>query len=89
MITFEMYDNLMAARPYKFGPEDVGYIKSEDENKCEGCVHFYTRATDGYNVCELIRIVVDDDNEKPIEADYRCDFFTETGSKFPYLDGDI
>lgn len=86
MISFELYDRLLQDRPFKFAAEDVNYTDSTDEYHCKGCVHFYTRKIDGWSVCEILRDVQSDDDEKPIDPEWRCDFWTSNGTAFPYLD---
>ena len=87
-ISFDLYDRLIADRPFKFAPDDVGYVKAEGDYRCQGCVHFYTREVDDWHTCEILRDVKTDDDEHSIQPDWRCDFWTD-GEKYPYLDGDV
>jgi hypothetical protein len=76
-------DSIMADRPFKLRPEQVGYrdAPSGSAMRCAACLHLYVRAIDGHRVCELIR---DDEIDlEGIRPDYRCDWFTVDGDVYP------
>lgn len=79
-----LYDRLLENRPFKFSAEEVNYRDAEGEERCENCVHFYTRKVDGFNVCEIFRD--DETDEKGIDTVYACDFHTADGKTFPLLE---
>ena len=87
-ITFETYDRLMDARPFKLNAEEANYRDGEPKAKelCSNCFHLYTRNVDGYRVCAIVRDVKSDDEETPIKPSYTCDFFTTDAETFPFLE---
>ena len=84
-VSLSLYRRLMDNRPLKFNEDEVNFRKSDGDERCEGCVHYFTRGVDGYSVCEIYR---SDTEERSIPPDYVCDFHTTDGEKFPLLDGD-
>lgn len=84
------YLRVIDNRQFKLAPEEVNYRKTEDEKEsCAKCLHFFTRKIDGWAVCEILRDEKEtkgEPDEKPIDPEYVCDFFTKDGTKFPLLD---
>jgi hypothetical protein len=83
MATLSDYKAIIEDRPKKLDASDVDYREGEGDEICGHCIHFYRRVVDEYGVCELMR----PDGEKSVERDYTCDFFSETGEKFPLYPG--
>jgi hypothetical protein len=82
-VTKEMYDRLIENRPFKFAPEEVGYQKADDGNRCDTCIHFFLRKTDGFAVCEIMR---DPDGDESVIPNYRCMFQSSDGEEYPYIE---
>jgi hypothetical protein len=82
------YDRIIADRPVKFTPEQVGYQAAQqgDGARCVGCWHFYRRATDAHAVCEIMRS--EEIDEKGVNPMWQCRFFTFDGDHFPLLEED-
>lgn len=84
-VTKSLYDRMIADRPLKFNAEEVAYRDSVEEEKeayCHSCIHFFTRKVDGHNTCEIFR----PDEDKSVDENYVCDFFSKDGENFPLLE---
>lgn len=86
-ISFSTYDRLVSDRPFKFEPEEVNYREGAGEELCKRCVHFFSRAVDGWTVCEILRDVKTDDEEDQIKANWVCDFWTSNNKDYPLYEG--
>lgn len=84
-ITKADYDDMMADRPEKFTPEEVGYRKAPrgSEYRCENCMHFYMRQVDRFHTCEIFRSPEVD--ERGVDLKYLCDWWTKDGEDFPLV----
>ena len=80
-VSFEEYTALTRDHPPKFNEEEVNYREAEGEEKCSGCLHFYTGEVAGRNVCEILR-----PEGESIEPDYVCRFTTTDGQTYPLLE---
>ena len=82
-VTKAKYDDLMADRPRKFDADQVGYRKAPrgSEQRCENCMHFYTRKVDGLTTCEIFRN--DDTDEAGVNPKYLCDWWSRDGTDHP------
>jgi len=83
MIDKREYDKLIAERPRKFTPNEVGYRKAPrgSEQRCENCGHFYVRKVDGFTTCEIMRSAETD--EKGVDPKYLCNWWTRDGEDHP------
>lgn len=81
----DIYLRIIDNHPFKLSPEEAEYRKSEGPERCDKCIHFYVRKTDGFTVCEVVR-PTEDGNEEPISPNYVCRFTTDDGENFPLLD---
>lgn len=81
MVSKDMYDRIMADRPFKLNEEEVEYRDSTGEEHCKDCLHFYTREVDQHHTCEIFR----PKDDESVEPDYVCDFFTTNGDDFPLI----
>ncbi len=81
MVSREDVDALMSDRIRKFSPEDVGYEKAPSGSafRCASCVHGYSRHSDGFAICEIMRPKGDD----PIQSDWRCLYWSADGYVYP------
>jgi hypothetical protein len=77
------YDKIIAERPRKFTPEQVGYRKAPrgSEQRCQNCAHFFERVVDGLTTCEIMRSTETD--EKGVDPKYLCDWWTRDGEDHP------
>lgn len=82
-VSKESYLRLVENRPYKFDSEEVNYRKSDGEEACERCVHFFERLTDKFHVCEIFRPVK---GKETVDPEFVCDFFTADGESHPLLE---
>ena len=80
-VSKDLYDRIIADRPFKLNAEEVNYRKSEGEELCESCNHFFLRNIDNHATCEIFRPA----NDEPVEFNYVCDFFSTDGEEFPLL----
>lgn len=83
LVSFDAYRRLVENRPFKFDEEQVNYRRSEGEEKCGGCAHFFTRSLDKFGVCEIFRPTK---GEESVLANMVCDFQTQDGENYPLLD---
>lgn len=88
MVSLEQYDQLVADRPIKYSPEEVGYQAAPEGSaiRCAGCFHFYQRATDHFGVCEIMRS--EETDTEGVRPDWRCQFQTVDGEVHPLLEED-
>lgn len=81
-VSKDSYFRLIENRPYKFDESEVNYRKSDAEERCGKCFHFFERLADGFNVCEIFRPTK---GSESINPKFVCQFFTEDGEEFPLL----
>jgi hypothetical protein len=81
--TREEIDSLMEERIRKISPDDVNYRQSLKGSAfhCNSCFHGYSRNSDGFKICELIRSKEID--EEGIQPDYVCDYWTTDAFVYP------
>ena len=86
LVSIEKYAALVADRPDKFTPEEVGYQASPAGSaiRCSTCIHYYHRAIDGLATCEIMRS--DETDEEGVRPDWRCQFQTFDGDTHPLLE---
>jgi hypothetical protein len=88
-VSKNLYDRLIANRPFKLSAEEVSYEEAKkrskysflqkDDPRCETCIHFFTRKVDGHNTCEIFR----PEDDESVEPEYVCDFHSIDGKEFP------
>lgn len=83
--TLADYDEVMGDRPYKLDQKAASYGPATSDHRCDRCMHFFLRKTDGMAVCEIVRPIPPDQEE--ILPEFRCKFFTEDGEDFPLYEG--
>ncbi len=83
-VSKEAYNRLTENRPYKFDAKEVNYRDADGDEKCAGCLHFYTRKVDGFHTCEIFRPA----DDSSVDPAYVCDFHSVNGTDFPLLDED-
>ncbi len=85
LVTLAQYDALMADRPEKFTPEEVGYQAAPAGSalRCAACFHYYRRAIDGLATCEIMRS--DETDSEGVRPDWRCQFQTLDGDVHPLI----
>jgi len=81
MIDFGTYERLLLNHPFKFGPDEVGYRKSDSDYTCANCAHFYTRKLDGFTVCEIMR--PSEEEIESVDPRWVCDFQND-GDEYPF-----
>jgi hypothetical protein len=83
MATRRDYDDLVATRPYKFTPEEVGYEEAPEGSaiRCAACLHYFRRAIDGLATCEIMRS--DETDSEGVRPDWRCLWQNVDGDVFP------
>jgi hypothetical protein len=81
-VSKSLYDRMIADRPLKFDADEVAYREAEGESSCSQCVHFFTREADKHHTCEIFR----PDEDKSVNPNFVCDFFSKDGEEFPLLD---
>jgi hypothetical protein len=78
--SMEDYQEIMDTHPEKFDQNMARYrLAKLSEPRCDGCIHFFTRVTDNYHVCEIVRPVPD----RGILPEWTCKFQTADGKEFP------
>ena len=80
--SFRDYLKMLADRPPKFDAKQVEYRKSDGDQDCGTCVHFYQSEAADRSVCEIFR----PDKDESVKPDWTCDFWTSDGVRFPLLD---
>ena len=82
--TMAHYEQLMSQeRPIKFDQQTSSYhLATQDEPRCDECLHFFGRHIDALQVCEIVRPVP----EEPIRPEFTCKFQTPDGTNFPLYD---
>ena len=88
LISFDCYLRVADSRPFKLSPEEVDYRETDEKERCQSCIHFYLRKTDGYAVCEIMRDTKTDEDETPIDPLKVCSYFTKDGDNFPFIESD-
>lgn len=81
--TREEIDELMLERCRKLSPEDVQYEQAPEGSafRCSSCSHGYSRHSDGFPICELIRSEeIDIDGIRP---DFRCNWWSVDNDIYP------
>jgi hypothetical protein len=83
MITLDQYRDMIADRPDKFTPEEVGYDEAPEGSamRCGVCRNYYRRATDNFAVCQVMRS--DETDIDGVLPWWRCQFFTVDDDVFP------
>jgi hypothetical protein len=84
-VTLSLYSRLVNDRPFKLDEDEVSYRKSDREEVCHTCIHFFTRVADSFHTCEIFR----PQNDESVRPDWVCDFWSEDGKKFPILDKEM
>jgi hypothetical protein len=79
--SFADYQDLLADRPTKFGPEEVDYEEASGPERCRRCIHFFENLVRPASTCEIVRL----EGDKDIKADWVCKFWTADGEEFPLL----
>jgi hypothetical protein len=82
-VTKDTYDRLLENRPFKLNAEESEYGPAEGEQRCDRCVHFFTRKVDSFTVCEVVR--PDEEGIEAIQPGYKCMFWTDDGENYPLL----
>lgn len=78
------YRDLLSIRPAKFDQHASNYHKANaEEQRCDECIHFFSRELDSYKVCEIVRPVP----EEEILPEWTCAFSTVDGKTFPNYKG--
>ena len=83
LATKAQYESLLEDRPFKFEPEEVGYMeRSDDAHCCCSCIHWFNNPARATNVCEILRLP--DDGNIPAQA--RCRWWTPDGTWYPLVE---
>jgi hypothetical protein len=83
LVTLAAVLELYGERPFKFGPEQVGYGPAPEGSaiRCASCLSYFKRAIDGHAVCEIFRS--EETDQEGVRPDYRCQFWTSDGDVYP------
>ena len=91
------YETLVADRPQKFDEDQVNYRPANrSQFRCDRCLHYFTRITDNFGVCEIFRPTRYARRRSPeegypteeieeVQPEMVCDFFSADGSQYPLL----
>lgn len=79
IVSKELYDRLMENRPFKLSASEVNYGESDSDNRCDNCVHFYTRVVDDFHTCEIFR----PSDDETVEPSYVCDYWNDGTNSEP------
>jgi hypothetical protein len=82
-VSKDMFERVIANRPFKLDEDEVSYRKSEGDEACHDCVHFFERVKDKFHTCEIFRPT---GKQESVNPEYVCDFFTDNGTDFPLLE---